>query len=75
MKLYNLFLREEINQEIALERSMKPVREFMFKQTRDKDLSLFLDMKKLGEVKNLDEIPSHVLIPAFIISELKLPFK
>ncbi len=54
---------------------MKPVREFMFKQTRDKDLSLFLDMKKLGEVKNLDEIPSHVLIPAFIISELKLPFK
>ena len=69
------FLREEINQEIALERSMKPVREFMFKQTRDKDLSLFLDMKKLGEVKNLDEIPSHVLIPAFIISELKTAFQ
>lgn len=54
---------------------MKPVREFMFKQTRDKDLSLFLDMKKLGEVKNLDEIPSHVLIPAFIISELKTAFQ
>ena len=69
------FLREEINQEIALERSMKPIREFMFRQTRDKDLSLFLNMKKLAEVKNLDEIPSHVLIPAFIISELKTAFQ
>ena len=69
------FLKEEINQEVALERSMKPIREFMFKQTRDKDLSLFLNMKKLGEVKSLDEIPSHVLIPAFIISELKTAFQ
>lgn len=69
------FLKEEINQELALERSMKPIREFMFRQTRDKDLSLFLNMKKLGEVNNLEEIPSHVLIPAFIISELKTAFQ
>ena len=69
------FLKEEINQDLALERAMKPVREFMFKQTRDKDLSLFLKMENLDEVKNLDEIPSHVLIPAFIISELKTAFQ
>lgn len=69
------FLKEEISQEVAMERSMKPVREFMFRQTRDKDLGLFLDIKQLDQVKNLDDIPSHVLIPAFIISELKTAFQ
>jgi len=69
------FLREEINQEVALERSMKPIREFMFRQTRDKDLSLFLNIKKMDKVNNLNDIPSHVLIPAFVISELKTAFQ
>ena len=69
------FLKEEINQEIALETAMKPIREFMFKQTRDKDLSLFLNMEKADGINNLEDIPSHVLIPAFIISELKTAFQ
>lgn len=69
------FIREEITQDIAIERSMKPIRNFMFKQTRDKDLGLFLSMKGTDNVANLDEIPTHVLIPAFIISELKTAFQ
>ena len=69
------FLREEIDQEMALERAMEPIREFMFKQTRDKDLSLFLNIKKIDNVSGLDDIPSHVLIPAFVISELKTAFQ
>ena len=69
------FLKEEINQEIALEKAMEPIREFMFKQTRNKDLSLFLNIKNMGEINNLEDVPSHVLIPAFIISELKTAFQ
>lgn len=69
------FLREEINQEVALERAMVPIRNFMFRQTRDKDLGLFLNINKTVEINNLEDIPSHVLIPAFIISELKTAFQ
>lgn len=70
------FLREEISQEQAYEEAMNPIREFMFRQTRNKDLGLFLNIgNQEGEVDNLDDIPSHVLIPAFIISELKTAFQ
>jgi flagellar biosynthetic protein FliP len=69
------FLREEITQEVAIERGLKPIRSFMFKQTRDKDIGLFLSMNETGGVDNLDEIPIHVIIPAFIISELKTAFQ
>ena len=69
------FLKEEINQEVAIERAMDPIRKFMFKQTRDKDLGLFLNMKNMEGVNKLEEIPNHVLIPAFVISELKTAFQ
>lgn len=69
------FIREEISQEIAIERAMDPIRSFMFRQTRDKDIGLFLNMKNIGSVESLDEIPTHVIIPAFIISELKTAFQ
>ena len=69
------FLNEEITQDMAIEIGMEPVREFMFRQTRDKDMGLFLDMKGINNVENLEEIPTHVIIPAFIISELKTAFQ
>ena len=69
------YLREEIDQEVALQRALEPIREFMFRQTRDKDLALFLNIKNLDTVNNLEEVPNHVLIPAFIISELKTAFQ
>lgn len=69
------FLKEEINQEVAYKNTMEPIREFMFKQTRDNDIKLFMEMADLKNVDKLNQIPSRVLIPAFIISELKTAFQ
>ncbi|MBU5254768.1 flagellar type III secretion system pore protein FliP [Tissierella praeacuta] len=69
------YIREEINQDIAINNAMNPIRNFMFKQTRDKDLGLFLSMKGTANISNISEIPTHVLVPAFIISELKTAFQ
>ena len=69
------FLAEEISQENALEKALLPIREFMFKQTRKKDLALFINISKSDRPKNLDEIPTTVLIPSFVISELKTAFQ
>ena len=69
------YLAEEINTEIMYERGLAPVREFMFKQTREKDLALFVELSGLPRPGNKDEVPTYVLIPAFIISELKTAFQ
>ena len=69
------FLKEEIDQEVAYENTMEPIREFMFKQTRGNDIKLFMEMAELKNVDKLNQIPSRVLIPAFIISELKTAFQ
>ena len=69
-------LREnKISQETALKRAETPMREFMFDQTRDKDLALFARMAKVKDVKTRADIPTYVLIPAFTISELKTAFQ
>ena len=68
------YLHEEISQEIALKAAINPIRNFMFKQTREKDLGLFIKMAKINKPKNKDDIPTTVLIPAFVISELKTAF-
>ncbi len=54
---------------------LKPIRSFMFKQTREKDLALFINMAKIAKPKNTEEIPTLVLLPAFMISELKTAFQ
>ena len=72
---YDPMQKGAITQEVALDRAQGPLREFMFDQTREKDLALFV---KLGKVSNVDErkdVPTEVLIPAFIISELKTAFQ
>jgi len=69
------YINEEISQEIALENAMKPVREFMFRQTRSKDLALFVDISNSEIPNNIEDIPSKALIPAFIISEIKTGFE
>lgn len=69
------YMNEEIDQQEAYKKAMEPVREFMFKQTRDKDLALFMDMAKLEKTTKLADIPNNVIIPAFIISELKTAFQ
>ena len=62
----------KITYEEAFDKGMKPIRKFMFEQTRKKDIKLFADIAKIDTeekpVKKLEDIPSTVLIPAFIIS-------
>ena len=68
----------KISYEKAFEKGMEPLREFMFKQTRKKDIKLFADIAKIDTkekpVKELKDIPNTVLIPSFIISELRTGF-
>jgi flagellar biosynthetic protein FliP len=64
-----------ITQMQAIERGEKPLREFMFKQTRNKDLALFVGLAKLDRPETRADVPTWVLIPAFIISELKTAFQ
>ncbi|WP_366922983.1 flagellar type III secretion system pore protein FliP [Metallumcola ferriviriculae] len=69
------YLAEEIPQEQALEAAGKPLREFMLKQTREKDLALFLSVSKQERPLNKDGVQLSALIPAFVISELKTAFQ
>ncbi|WP_243141172.1 flagellar type III secretion system pore protein FliP [Alkaliphilus pronyensis] len=69
------YLAEEISDAEAIENAMKPLREFMFRQTREKDLALFMEIANEGTPASLEDIPTLTLIPAFIISELKTAFQ
>ena len=69
------YLDEQISLDQAMETGMVPLRGFMFKQTREKDLALFLSLAKMEKPKNKDEVPSTILVPAFMISELKTSFE
>jgi flagellar biosynthetic protein FliP len=69
------YLAGEISQEQAFEIGAKPLRQFMFKQTRQKDLELFLKIGKYSRPQNKDAVPTMALIPAFAISELKTAFQ
>jgi len=64
----------EIDQATAFELAAAPLREFMFKETRTKDLELFLSLGELGRPETLADIPNSVLLPAFVISELRTAF-
>ncbi|MDP8943222.1 MAG: flagellar type III secretion system pore protein FliP [Actinomycetota bacterium] len=66
---------DKISEVQALERGEGPMREFMFKQTRTKDLALFVNLAKLERPKKRADVPTYVLVPAFIISELKTAFQ
>ena len=69
------YLAGKISQEIALEKGLMPLRGFMFAQTRDSDLSLFVRLAQMGSPKTRADVPTMVLIPAFILSELKTAFQ
>jgi flagellar biosynthetic protein FliP len=67
--------KEKISQVQAFNRAQEPLREFMFDQTRTKDLALFAKLGKIERPQTRKDIPTQVLIPAFIISELKTAFQ
>lgn len=68
------FLKGTLEEGPALEEALKPMREFMFKQTRPKDIALFLRIAELPRPKTKDDVPTNVLVPAFILSELTTAF-
>ena len=68
------YMKNQITQQAALTRGIAPVRDFMFKQTDEKELALFVRMGRIEKPKNKDDVPTYCLLPAFIISELKTAF-
>ncbi len=73
-KAVNPYINGTISQDLAIDNALAPLRRFMFAQTRDQDLSLFVKMAKLEQPKTRADVPTLVLIPSFIVSELKTAF-
>ncbi|GAE03089.1 flagellar biosynthesis protein FliP [Clostridium botulinum] len=69
------YMKNKITQEQAVEIGAKPLRQFMLKQTRQKDLKLFVDLAKPNFKVTKDNAPLYIVVPAFIISELKTAFQ
>ena len=69
------YLSEQIGYEEAFVRGVKPFKDFMLKNTREKDLALFYRIRNLPNPKTIDDVPLSVLVPAFMISELKTAFE
>lgn len=68
------FLNNEIDQEEFFARAVVPLKEFMAAQTREDDLALFIELSGIEQPQNIHDVPLTVLVPAFIISELKTAF-
>ncbi len=69
------YMEEKIGYEVAFEKGVKPFKNFMIKNTREADLALFYRIKKEENPKNIDDVPLTLLMPAFIVSELKTAFE
>jgi flagellar biosynthetic protein FliP len=69
------FIAKEISQKQALDKAIEPIRTFMISQTREKDLALLVNVAKMPRPANIGDVPTTVLIPSFIISELKTAFQ
>jgi flagellar biosynthetic protein FliP len=69
------YLNEEIGYKEALKLAEQPLRKFLFKHTREKDLSIFFSIAKMERPRNKEDVPTMILIPAYLISELKTGFQ
>jgi flagellar biosynthetic protein FliP len=70
------YFEGKMPQAVALEKAAEPIRMFMFKQTGQKDIALFVKLAKLPKKpRNTKDVPTYVLLPAFVISELKTAFQ
>ncbi len=69
------YIDGEISQDEAYTNAVSPIKDFMLKQTREKDIALFVKFAGLEKPKNKDDLPVWVLIPGFIISELRVAFQ
>jgi flagellar biosynthetic protein FliP len=69
------FMQEEIDQGEAFKLGIGPLKTFMAKQTREKDIALFYNIAQMKRPDTLDNVPAHILLPAFVVSELKTAFQ
>ncbi len=69
------YLQGQLDQQTAMDKAIQPLRDFMFRQTREKDLALFLALAKQPAPATPADVPTSALIPAFVISELKTAFQ
>jgi flagellar biosynthesis protein FliP len=69
------YFKGKLSNEQFFDKSMEPLREFMLKNTRKKDIALFIDLAGIAKPKVEADVPNYCLIPAFMISELKRAFE
>jgi flagellar biosynthetic protein FliP len=69
------YLNNELSQQIALEKALDPMRDFMLGQTAEKDLALLMEIARVAAPATRDDVPTLTLIPAFMLSELKRAFQ
>ena len=69
------YSKHQVSTSQAISRAEQPLREFMFKQTRTQDLTLFVNLAHIQPPQTRAQVPTYVLIPAFIMSELKTAFE
>ena len=69
------YLANKISQPVAIDRAAKPLRAFMFRQTREKDIALLYSFTKEPRPAKQEDVPTYLLVPAFVISELKTAFQ
>lgn len=69
------YVAQEISAQEALDAALIPIREFMFRQVRERDVALFLTIAGRDQPDTEDDIPTTVLMPAFVVSELRVAFQ
>lgn len=69
------YMNKKISVSAAYEKAVVPLREFMFRQTREEDLALFIKMSRMPKPATRADVPIYVVIPAFAISELRMGFQ
>ena len=75
LEAYKPFSENTLSAEKALERGVEPFKQFMLKQTREADLALFAKLAKIDSMDGPEQVPLRILLPAFVISELKTAFQ
>jgi flagellar biosynthetic protein FliP len=69
------FIQEQISEKEAIDKALVPFKEFMLRQAREKDLGLFAQLAKIEKIDKATDLPIHVIVPAFMISELRRAFE
>jgi flagellar biosynthetic protein FliP len=69
------FMQGQISTEVAYQQGIKPIREFMIKQTREQDVALMIELSKVKQPQSIDDVGNLQLIPAFMLSELRAAFQ